>query len=446
MKKVIFFAAVLFFNSMHSNATELELLEPLKVNCGDSKDPMDWMEQNPGKFAVNQEILCDNEDQLFQEAGQLINEIQHKRSEKNEGIKRGFHAKGHMCAKASLLVYQPKVLTGELSESEALEFRDFDHQHPWEQEYLKSEMQQDIQSAFSGPVFGKPGRLDAYVRLSNGDPSVQNDKLPDFRGFAIKVLPEADGYDQMEESIDKESQDFLMLSNPRMVAGSGKRFLDFVKATSKGSLSLATGTYALLEIVKNTTVGSFLRKFFISSNPAHYPRFSRRRFWSGSAIRWGNRAARYLVFPCKPSSHHDPHDQTIRRNVRKMKRANSDYKGNYYRTQLEYDNKNDAWTPPVCYDVFVQFQKNESHSIENAAAIWEEGPSSLINSDVSTPILVGQITANIDNPAEESECASKSFNPWNGSEFHRPLGSINRIRKQVYQKSVELRKDVKQLR
>ena len=35
------------------------------------------------------------------------------------------------------------------------------------------------------------------------------------------------------------------------------------------------------------------------------------------------------------------------------------------------------------------------------------------------------------NTNEELECAQKNFNPWNGYEFHRPLGSINRIRKEV---------------
>ncbi|MEM6930655.1 MAG: catalase, partial [Myxococcota bacterium] len=37
-------------------------------------------------------------------------------------------------------------------------------------------------------LFAAPATYDARVRLSNGGPDVKPDKVPDIRGFAIKVL------------------------------------------------------------------------------------------------------------------------------------------------------------------------------------------------------------------------------------------------------------------
>jgi hypothetical protein len=44
------------------------------------------------------------------------------------------------------------------------------------------------------------------------------------------------------------------------------------------------------------------------------------------------------------------------------------------------------------------------------------------------------------NASERVEaCEALAFSPWHGLAEHRPLGSINRLRRAVYEKSVELR-------
>jgi len=42
-------------------------------------------------------------------------------------------------------------------------------------------------------------------------------------------------------------------------------------------------------------------------------------------------------------------------------------------------------------------------------------------------------------PNQEHECEHMTFNPWNCSEQHRPLGSINRMRLAVYLASLQVR-------
>jgi hypothetical protein len=38
----------------------------------------------------------------------------------------------------------------------------------------------------------------------------------------------------------------------------------------------------------------------------------------------------------------------------------------------------------------------------------------------------------VDSPERDSFCENVSFNPWNAPDEHKPLGSINRVRKALY--------------
>ena len=88
------------------------------------------------------------------------------------------------------------------------------------------------------------------------------------------------------------------------------------------------------------------------------------------------------------------------------------------------------------FDFNVQLQTNaEAMPVENVAVEWDE--------TVSKPITLATLhipPQPVDAAGElATRCESMSFNPWHALAEHRPLGGMNRLRKVVYQASVEKR-------
>ena len=80
-------------------------------------------------------------------------------------------------------------------------------------------------------LFATPGRHRALVRLSNGGPDIQADRLPDIRGFALKVLDVA-GESAFGGTADH--QDFLMINQDRAPLTNSREFIDFMEAATPG--------------------------------------------------------------------------------------------------------------------------------------------------------------------------------------------------------------------
>src|SRR3954453_17117445 len=83
-------------------------------------------------------------------------------------------------------------------------------------------------------LFATPGRHRALVRLSNGGPDIQADRLPDIRGFALKVL-DVSGESTFGGTADH--QDFLMINQDRAPLTNSREFIDFMEAATPGPLS-----------------------------------------------------------------------------------------------------------------------------------------------------------------------------------------------------------------
>jgi hypothetical protein len=67
--------------------------------------------------------------------------------------------------------------------------------------------------------------------------------------------------------------------------------------------------------------------------------------------------------------------------------------------------------------------------------LWKEEKHAFVN--------VARITIppqDINAKERRTACEALDFSPWHGLADHRPLGSINRLRRLVYEKSVALRR------
>ncbi len=88
-----------------------------------------------------------------------------------------------------------------------------------------------------------------------------------------------------------------------------------------------------------------------------------------------------------------------------------------------------------CFDILVQLQDpNKYMPIEDPSIEWRESDSPFI------PLAKIRIPSQAFNSPEQREfCENLSFSPWNSLNDHRPIGELNRIRKEVYQASSNYR-------
>lgn len=247
------------------------------------------------------------------------------------------------------------------------------------------------------------GMFPVVVRYSNGLGPINPDIKSDVRGMAIKVL-EVPGEKIMTDEAHPDAQDFLMTNNPTPLADSAEEFVEFGMAMrSKFKLSLF-----LLSHPKVT-------KILLTRVTRKIPSIANEQFWSGSPYRLGGRAIKFNVTPCQVQPAVMPENPSF----------------NYLRENL----KEISQAHTICYNFNVQVQRDPVRQpIEKHLVEWSEAETPSI--PVAQILLPPQ---SFDEPENNQRCEELAFNPWHSLEEHRPLGNMNRARRQVYQDSQQSR-------
>ena len=258
-----------------------------------------------------------------------------------------------------------------------------------------------LDSALAQGIFSHPGTYPARIRFANA--SKWDDRKKDFRGMSIKVsgLPGEPIWGV------PGTQDFVLNSHPVLFAATPDEFLAFTQAMEKGRLwSFFINPYhwgALKVVLKGRQK---------TQNPFAI------RYWSTTPYRFGTDtsvAVKYSVQPCSDS----------------MPEVYQDKDENFLTGAM----KQHLAAQPACFDFMVQFQKSpDEMPIEDASVVWNEQ---------SSPFMK-VATIKISNQSFESEevkkaCERIRFNPWQCFAEHKPLGGINRVRKQIYAEMAEFR-------
>ena len=244
-------------------------------------------------------------------------------------------------------------------------------------------------------LFATPGRHRALVRLSNGGPDVQGDRVPDIRGFALKVL-DVSGEAALGGQTDH--QDFLMINQDRAPGGNSREFIDFIEAATAGPLS------AILHLFRaHGPVGGFsrLRDLFGMLSKT-FNGFAAERFNTVAPLCCGPYAVRVRLAPAG--------------NPPPSRRAKD----------ITADMRERLAVGSLAYDLELQFFVDEATTpIEDASVAWPEAETPIVT--VARLVLPQQ---GVDAAAAEAEAAR--FDPWGGLLAHRPLGEIMRARKAAY--------------
>ncbi len=250
-------------------------------------------------------------------------------------------------------------------------------------------------------MFKTPKEYSAIIRYSTASATISSDKDKGILGMAIKIFG-VDGKKLIKDKYANGSQDILLLSHPVMPIANAE---DFLKVVNNAALFFVNPFH-----FKELKIALDSRKNYTSPLDI--------RYWSTTPYLFGkNQAVKYSVAPCSASNNTLP-------------RTLSD---NYLRQEMSKQLRDGEY----CFNLMVQFQTDaDSMLIEDATNLWDESISPFYK--VAKIIIPKQ---KFDSTKDMKSCEDISMNPWHSLAVHRPLGSINRARKDVYIKLSKFRED-----
>jgi len=249
-------------------------------------------------------------------------------------------------------------------------------------------------------IFSQPRRFDAVIRYSNGAQTVDDTK-GDARGMAIKLLG-VEGPKLLKDEASAYSQDFLLMNSPVFFVRNAKDYVGFQQAVSKGGLSVAAWLLwhwheaSVLLSIRNSKMDNLLNA----------------RYWSPTPSRLGaGQQVKYSATPC----------------------VNQAFKSEATGVNLLRENLTTHLAERgACFDFSVQLRTQPSQMpIEDPTVEWKERDAPFVK--------VARIDIPAQNPAQGAACDAHAFTPWHTLAEHRPLGGIERTRKEVYQATSTMR-------
>lgn len=248
-------------------------------------------------------------------------------------------------------------------------------------------------------IFDAPHTYQTVVRISNGDgPAGPDTDWVTSLGFAFKVFGvTAPKYLSLQ---GEDTQDFLFLNQPAYIASDVRDYLSLMEAIDGGIVAKARA------LVKNFKGLRYRRQASPKDNPLNTS------FWGVAPFRLHDVTVKYLMRPAEPRAKHVPQPRT------------PDYLKAMVAEWIEQR--------PATFDFFLQkrvLDGNERRDmpIEDYAVAWDERHS--------VPIRVGRLVMpaqRVDDEFDRAYGERMVFSPWNTTRDFRPLGSLNRARRAVY--------------
>jgi catalase len=248
--------------------------------------------------------------------------------------------------------------------------------------------------------FFQPGKAySAAVRFSNSISEIEPDRSRQGRGIAVRI------------SSDGLFHDLLLSDSPASHARDAIQFMAVASALAKPSRAKV-----LIELVRRVGLFEAIRMLIVLfKTSGNISSVATQTYWSRTPFAFGGSAARLVLKPVAISDGIKHHPDNLHEELRTR--------------LLAHD---------VEFVLFAQLYVDESRTpIEDGSIVWQE--------TMAPPIPIGRLTI----PAQDLNLAPAAdfdrqveqldFNPWNVHGDIRPLGSLNRARRVVYQSSATLR-------
>jgi hypothetical protein len=272
-------------------------------------------------------------------------------------------------------------------------------------------------------LFARAASYPVVMRLSTVPGDVLADSVSTPRGLAIKVIG-VEGA-RLPGSDKDVTQDFVLVDGPAFGAPDAKHFLknlkllagttDKAEGLKKAFSALARGAEKLVESVG----GQSATLVSLGGHPETH--ILGETFYSQVPLLYGDYMAKISVAPISPA---------LAALAKAPLNVNGKPDGLRAAVVEHFAIQGGEWELRVqlCNDL-------DAMPIENAAVVWPE--------EQSPYVAVARIT--VPAQAAWSEASARqledglSFSPWHGLAEHRPLGSVMRVRKAVYETMARLR-------
>ena len=267
----------------------------------------------------------------------------------------------------------------------------------------------DLPADFAAGVFQPGTSYDAIIRFSNGSPNATGDDgTGDTRGMAIKLL-DVPGDKLFADPAYPTAQDFILISSPYFFVNGSAGYTEFFRIVNNGNLLSLFKIPFILGLNGTINAGKMLSQKI--DNPLNVNYFSVTPYQLGDAAQ--KQVVKYGTKPCDPPA---PSESPEGKNF------------------LRHAMQDQLLSGAACFIFGLQSRPNDSYSIEDVITEWPEDE------------IPFQAVARIDIPSQEFDtaaqneaCENMSYNPWHSLETHHPLGTVNRMRRIVYQIISELR-------
>lgn len=271
-------------------------------------------------------------------------------------------------------------------------------------------------------LFAKPGEHQALLRISTNPGDLLDDAISLPRGLALKVLgvegarlPGAEG----------ETQDFLMINAPAFGAPDAAKFAAGLKRLA-GTTDKAEGAKIVLSKVLqtvNAALGAVGLESGTLTSLGGAPQVEPlgETYYSATPFRYGDYVAKFRLRPVAPEMT-ELTGETVALHGRRD--------GLRERIREEMADFDAEWS------FEVQLARDpDKQPIEDASVLWKEeeapfAPVAIVRAarqDSYAPALVAEVDEGL------------RFSPWTGLAAHRPLGDVNRARRETYNHSADFR-------
>lgn len=269
-------------------------------------------------------------------------------------------------------------------------------------------------------LFGQAGSYDVLLRWSSPPAEQLPDGVSTPRAVAIKVLDVPGA--RLDASKSGNSQDFLMVNGPVFSAPDPQDFLKSVKLLAATTNASETGKKIISAVLRTAegaleAVGGQSGTIkSMGGEPQHHPLGE--TYFSQTPYLYGPYIAKFSLAPVAP--------QLLALDGASIKTEDDAQR---HAIQSHFDANEGEWELRVQLNVDV-----EKMPIEDAAVEWPQELSPYIA--VARVRLAPQTTWNATLEKLDDEIA---YDQWNCLAAHRPLGSVNRARRQVMASSREFR-------
>lgn len=249
-------------------------------------------------------------------------------------------------------------------------------------------------------LFAQPREYDVWVRTSNGGFDRAPDKVPDIRGFAMRVFG-VEGASALGNG-PAPSQDFTLINQELFGFRGSADFVGVAVAAARGKGELLKHLFRHYGLLGGPRQLARLVKG--AGKP--FSGFATEALFSAVPMANGPYAVRVRLLPATSN-----------------RTAAPDARGNW-----DADFSGRLARGPLHWDLQLQFFANEETTpIEDASVNWNTPYST-----VARLMLPTQDTRSAEGLALAEKVEATVIDPWQALADHRPLGDVQRARKVVY--------------